>query len=51
MIADDQSMTREGLRTILDLEEDFEVIGIAKNGLEAVELVEQYQPDLLLLDI
>ncbi|MCR8643428.1 response regulator transcription factor [Paenibacillus sp. N1-5-1-14] len=51
VIADDQLLTREGLRTILDLEDDFEVVGMAKNGLEACELVEQLQPDLALLDI
>ncbi|WP_407671681.1 response regulator transcription factor [Paenibacillus guangzhouensis] len=51
IIADDQLLTREGLRTILDLEEDFEVIGVAKNGQEACELTEALRPDLVLLDI
>ncbi|WP_141505545.1 response regulator transcription factor [Paenibacillus luteus] len=51
VIADDQLLTREGLRTILDLEDDLEVIGAAKNGEEACELVESLQPDLVLLDI
>ncbi|WP_442601989.1 response regulator [Paenibacillus sp. KN14-4R] len=51
VIADDQLLTREGLRTILDLEDDFEVIGVAKNGLEACEIVEDLHPDLVLLDI
>lgn len=32
VIADDQLLTREGLRTILDLEDDMEVVGAAKNG-------------------
>ncbi|SMF92017.1 two component transcriptional regulator, LuxR family [Paenibacillus uliginis N3/975] len=51
VIADDQLLTREGLRTILDLEDDMEVIGAAKNGEEACEMVEALHPDLVLLDI
>jgi DNA-binding NarL/FixJ family response regulator len=51
VIADDQMLTREGLRTILDLEEDMEVVGVAKDGLEACELAERLQPDLLLMDV
>ncbi|QJD87141.1 response regulator [Cohnella herbarum] len=51
VIADDQMLTREGLRTILDLEDDMEVIGVAKNGEEACELAEAHQPSLVLLDI
>ncbi|MFC7679014.1 response regulator [Paenibacillus sp. GCM10028914] len=51
VIADDQMLTREGLRTILDLEDDIEVVGVAKNGEEACELVETLKPDLVMLDI
>lgn len=51
VIADDQLLTREGLRTILDLEDDMEVVGAAKNGEEACEMVEALQPDLVLLDV
>ncbi|RKP51606.1 DNA-binding response regulator [Cohnella endophytica] len=51
LIADDQLLTREGLRTILDLENDIEVVGVAKNGVEACELAEKLQPGLVLLDI
>lgn len=51
VIADDQLLTREGLRTILDLEDDMEVVGAAKNGEEACEMVEMFQPDLVLLDV
>ncbi|WP_314585155.1 response regulator transcription factor [Paenibacillus terrigena] len=51
LIADDQLLTREGLRTILDLEEDFEVIGVAKNGQEACDMAEALRPDIVLLDI
>ncbi|WP_127584415.1 response regulator transcription factor [Paenibacillus koleovorans] len=51
IIADDQMLTREGLRTILELEEDMEVVGLAKNGLEACELAESLRPDVVLMDI
>jgi DNA-binding NarL/FixJ family response regulator len=51
MIVDDQFLTREGLKTILELEEDMEIVGTAKNGLEAYEKVEDLQPDLILMDI
>ncbi|GGG67243.1 response regulator transcription factor [Paenibacillus radicis (ex Gao et al. 2016)] len=51
IVADDQMLTREGLRTILDLEEDMAVVGTATNGQEACELVEQLRPDLVLMDI
>ncbi|THF82144.1 response regulator [Cohnella fermenti] len=51
IIADDQLLTREGLRTILDLEDDMQVVGVAKNGREACELAEALRPDLALLDI
>jgi len=44
-------LIREGLRTILNLEDDLEVIGVAKNGEEACEMVEAFGPDLVLLDI
>jgi len=51
VIADDQLLTREGLRTILDLEDDLEVVGMAKNGQEAYEITEALRPDLVLMDI
>ncbi|WP_141505309.1 response regulator transcription factor [Paenibacillus luteus] len=51
VVADDQMLTREGLRTILDLEEDMEVVGVAINGLEACDLASSLHPDVVLLDI
>lgn len=51
IIADDQMLVREGLRTILDLEDDLEVVGLAKNGLEACELTAKLKPDLVMMDI
>lgn len=51
LIADDHSIVREGLKQLLDLEEDFEVIGQASNGIETIEKVKSLSPDVLLLDI
>lgn len=51
IIADDHEFTRIGLRTMLENEPDFELVGEATNGHEAVELCRQLQPDLALLDI
>ncbi|HPE68714.1 MAG TPA: response regulator transcription factor [Thermotogota bacterium] len=51
LIADDQTLMRDGLRTILELEEDFEVIGCASDGQEAYEMVRELHPDLVLMDI
>ncbi|WP_246011195.1 response regulator [Brevibacillus nitrificans] len=51
VIADDQMLTREGLRTILDLEDDLEVVGVASNGAEACTLTEKLRPDLVILDV
>jgi DNA-binding NarL/FixJ family response regulator len=42
---------REGLMKILELEEDFEVVGQASNGLETIERIKELNPDVLLLDI
>ncbi len=51
MIVDDQTLLRNGLKTILELEEDIEIIGMAKDGAEAIEKLESISPDILLLDI
>jgi two-component system response regulator DegU len=51
LIADDHSIVREGLKQLLDLEEDFKVIGQASNGVETIDKVKQLKPDVLLLDI
>jgi len=50
-IADDHSIVREGTRSLLEREEDMEVVGEASDGEEAVKLVQDLQPDVAILDI
>lgn len=51
IIADDDALIRDSLKLLLDMEEDFQVIGTAGNGREAVDLCKKEQPDLVLMDI
>ncbi len=51
LVADDQSMVRAGFRMLLSREQDVEVVAEASNGLEAVEKVTRFQPDVVLMDI
>ena len=51
MIADDHSMIREGLKQLLELEGEFEVIAEACDGVECIEKLKDVKPDILLLDI
>ena len=50
-IVDDQGMVRAGFRSLLAGEDDFEVVGEAANGEEAIELVTRLVPDVTLMDI
>jgi DNA-binding NarL/FixJ family response regulator len=51
IICDDQAIVRDGLELLLNLERDIEVVGLAQDGAEAVELVAQHRPDLILMDL
>lgn len=51
LIADDQKLIREGLKVLLEMEEDFEIIGEATNGVEAYEFYIKLKPDIILMDI
>lgn len=51
LIADDHSMVREGLKQLLELEGDLEVVGEASNGIETLETIRATKPDVLLLDV
>ena len=51
LITDDHILFREGLRNICSHWEDFEVVGEARNGKEAVELAQNLLPDIVLMDI
>ena len=51
LIADDHHVVRRGLLFFLKTQKDIEVVGEAKNGLEAVELVASLKPDIVLMDL
>ncbi|NLL00484.1 MAG: response regulator transcription factor [Clostridiales bacterium] len=51
LLADDDAIIREGLKMILETQDDLECVGTAVNGLEAVELSRKYKPDVVMLDI
>ncbi len=51
LIADDHDVVRDGLRLILESEDDFEVVGEAANGTEAVRLCSEANPQVVLMDL
>ena len=51
IVADDQRVVREGLTMVLGLMEDVEIVGTASDGRQAIELVAQLHPDVVLMDL
>jgi two-component system, NarL family, response regulator NreC len=51
LLADDHSVMRTGLRLVLERQKDFEVIGEASDGREAVALTEQHRPEVVVMDV
>jgi DNA-binding NarL/FixJ family response regulator len=51
LIADDQTITRNGLQTLLAAQEAIEVVGEARNGEEIIDLAHSLQPDVILMDL
>lgn len=51
LICDDQTVVREGLAAILSTDPEIQVVGLASHGAEALDLVPQAQPDIVLMDL
>ncbi len=51
LLVDDQGLIRQGLRALLELEPDLEIVGEAENGEIAINLIAELQPDVVLMDI
>ena len=51
VLAEDHTLVRDGIRTLLGLVADFELVGEASDGQEAIDVVERTRPDVLLLDM
>ncbi len=51
VIADDHAVVRQGLTMFLTMDDEFEIVGEATNGKEAIQLVEDLQPDIVLMDL
>lgn len=51
LLVEDQTILRHGLRRLLDTQPDLQVVGEAENGQQAIDYVEQFQPDIVLMDV
>ncbi len=51
LLADDHAIVRRGLQMVLSLEKDFQIVGEASTGMEAVELTRALTPDIVLMDL
>lgn len=51
VLADDYAIIRDGLQVLLESQQDIKVVGVATNGREAIQLVDEQEPDVLVIDI
>ena len=51
LIAEDQTLVREGLRSLIATEKDYQVVGEAQDGLEAIRCTNRLKPDLVLIEL
>src|SRR5206468_12190617 len=51
LLADDHTVVRQGLRALLEAEQDMSVVGEAENGRQAVQMTKRLQPDVVVMDI
>lgn len=51
LVVDDHELTRFSLKLALSCQENIELVGLASNGQEAIEMVERYHPDVIILDL
>src|SRR5260370_16745331 len=51
LLADDHAIFRDGLRKLLDADEDITIVGEAQNGAECIKMLGKLKPDILLLDL
>ena len=51
LVADDHAIFRDGLRKLLEVADDVQIIGEASNGVECVKMLAKFKPDILLLDL
>jgi NarL family two-component system response regulator LiaR len=51
LIVDDHRVVRQGLRTFLELQDDFDLVGETGDGISAVKMVKEFNPDIVLMDL
>ncbi len=51
LIVDDHPMMRQGIKEVLEAQDDFQVVAEAEDGEQALSLVEEHSPDLVLMDV
>ena len=51
LVVDDHELTRLSLQLVFSVQENIHVVGLASNGQEAIEIVQLYQPDVIILDL